>query len=115
MKPKKKPFPQKKRPRKKKKSHKLLAWLIIVLLVLLIGMSLGFLVVLSNIADDGTLSPFLLSLKSLFSSVTQLDFATFLQKVKDFFPKGFPVFQSILTTIGGVLGIVVMSRSLKKK
>jgi hypothetical protein len=114
MKPTKKPLPPKK-PRKKKKSRKLLAWFIIILLVLLIGMSLGFLVVLSNIADDGTMSPFLQSLKGLFSSALQLDVMDFLQKVKDFFPKGFPIFQSILTTVGGVLGIVVMSRSLRGK
>jgi hypothetical protein len=113
MKPK-KPLPQKK-PRKKKKSRKVLAWFIIVLLVLLIGMSIGFMVVLSNVADDGTMSPFLLSLRAMFKNAVQLDMTDFLQRVKDFFPKGFPIFQSILTTVGGILGIVVMARSLRGK
>jgi ABC-type phosphate/phosphonate transport system permease subunit len=97
----------------KKKRH-FLAWLILFVLIVVVGMSLGSSWVLANISSDGTLSPFLQSLKETTGTIGPYVLA-FVNKIKEI---GFPAiakFQTTITLTGSLLGIIVAIKTLRKK
>jgi hypothetical protein len=99
---------------KKKRPHKILAIIFIILACVVVGVSIGLSIAYSNSSptDLKTIYQYFIDMGTWFGTLVA-GIITWVQS--DGFTKSFPMIQSIVVTVGGLLTILVAIKTLKKK